>query len=88
MMGLEDRCIRKPAGRSLPTTATRRVCNMARTKKYRLTAVVRRMQFGLLNPVPSLFRDARIIIPPNRTRESDYVCLLSRCYSNSVRRVH
>jgi len=54
MMGLEDRRIRKPAGRSLPTTATQRKRNMVRTKNYRLTAVVRRMQFELLNPVPSL----------------------------------
>src|SRR5450830_158723 len=54
MMGLEDRRIRKPAGGSLPTTATQRKRNTVRTKNYRLTAVVRRMQFELLNPVPSL----------------------------------
>ena len=54
MAGLTNRCIRKPAGVSLPTIAAHRRGDMVRTKKYRLRADVRRMQFESSNPFPSL----------------------------------
>jgi len=55
MAGLADRTQRKPAGRSLPTTAAHRKgrTEALQTKKIRLAADIRLCEIGLLNPVAS-----------------------------------